>query len=123
LKNIGIRERHIALKGQATSDLAAEAAKRAIKDAGMSAGDIDLIIVATTTPDRPCPSTACIVQKRIGAYQAAAFDISAVCAGFIFGFSLAAGLIASGGYKKILVTGRILLQNYRLGEAGLRFFR
>ncbi|MEL7565295.1 MAG: beta-ketoacyl-ACP synthase III [Dehalobacterium sp.] len=105
LKNIGIRERRIALKGQTTSDLATEAARRAMEDAGLSAGDIDLIIVATTTPDRPCPSTACIVQKKIGAFQAAAFDISAVCAGFIYGFSLAAGLITSGGYKNILVIG------------------
>lgn len=105
IKNIGIRERHIAAKEQATSDLAAEAAKRAIENAGLSVGDISMIIVATSTADRPCPSTACIVQKKIGAFQAAAFDISAVCAGFIYGFSIAAGFIASGAYKNILVIG------------------
>lgn len=105
VKNVGIRERHIAAKDQATSDLAVAAGIRAIKDAGLSNKDIDLIIVATGTPDRPCPSTACIVQKKLGAFQAAAFDISAVCAGFIYGFSVAASLIISGNYEKILVIG------------------
>src|ERR1035437_4796191 len=78
-ENLGIHERRIAAKGQATSDLAAEAAKKAIIDAGLTVDEIDLIIVATATPDRKAPSTAAIVQDKIKAYNAAAFDISAVC--------------------------------------------
>lgn len=105
VKNIGIKERHIAAESQATSDLAVEAGMGAIKNAGLRIQDIDLIIVATSTPDRPCPSAACIVQKKMGAFQAAAFDISAVCAGFLYGFSVAAGLIISGIYENVLVIG------------------
>ncbi|MEL7565317.1 MAG: beta-ketoacyl-ACP synthase III [Dehalobacterium sp.] len=105
MKNIGIRERHIAAKEQVTSDLAVEAAKKAIKDAGLRVQDLDLIIVATSTPDRPCPSTACVVQKKLEAFQAAAFDISAVCAGFLYGFSVASSFITSGVYEKVLLIG------------------
>ncbi len=104
-ENLGIRERRIASKEQATSDLAVEAARRAVNNAGIKMEDIDLIIVATATPDRPAPSTACIVQEKIGAYNAAAFDISAVCAGFIYGFSIGAQFIGAGAYKKVLVIG------------------
>jgi 3-oxoacyl-[acyl-carrier-protein] synthase-3 len=104
-KNLGIRERHIAEKNQATSDLAAVAAVRAIKDAGLCVEDIDLIIVATATPDRPAPSTACIVQEKIKAFNAAAFDLSAVCSGFIYAFSIGSQLIASRSYENILVIG------------------
>jgi len=104
-ENLGIKERRIAAKGQFTSDLAAEAAKRAIKDAKLTVEDIDLIIVSTSTPDRPAPSTACIVQEKIAAFNAAAFDVSAVCAGFIYGFSIGAQFIAAGAYKNILVIG------------------
>lgn len=104
-ENLGIKERRIAGKGQYTSDLAAEAAIRAIDDAKITVEDIDLIIVATTTPDRQAPSTACIVQEKIGAFNAAAFDVSAVCAGFIYGFSIGAQFIASGAYKNVLVIG------------------
>ncbi|MGI6677690.1 MAG: beta-ketoacyl-ACP synthase III [Dehalobacterium sp.] len=105
VKNVGIKERHIASGDQATSDLAVEAGIRAIKDAGLSIKDVDLIIVATSTPDRPCPSTSCIVQKKLKAFQAAAFDLAAVCAGFIYGFSVASGLIISGMYENVLVIG------------------
>lgn len=102
---LGIRERHIAEKNQATSDLAAAAALKAIKAARLCAADIDLIIVATATPDRPSPSTACIVQEKIKALNAAAFDLAAVCSGFIYAFSLGSQLIASGIYKNVLVIG------------------
>lgn len=104
-ENLGIKERRIASKEQATSDLAAEAARRAIDGAEINVEDIDLIIVATTTPDRPAPSTACIVQEKIGAFNAAAFDISAVCSGFIYGFSIGAQFIAAGNYQNVLVIG------------------
>lgn len=104
-ENVGIRERHIAAHHQATSDLATEAAKKAIEDAGLSAKDIDLIIVATATPDRKAPSTAAFVQHKLMAYNAAAFDISAVCSGFLFGMSVASQFIAAGVYNHVLVIG------------------
>lgn len=104
-ENLGIRERHIAADDQATSDLAFLAAERAIKDAGLTTGDIDLIIVATATPDRMAPSTACFVQHKLKAYNAVAFDISAVCSGFLYGLSVASQFIASGVYDHVLVIG------------------
>ncbi len=104
-ENVGIKERHIAADDQATSDLATEAGRRAIADAGLTAKDIELIIVATATPDRKAPSTAAFVQHKLGANNAAAFDISAVCSGFLFGMSVATQYIASGVYNNILVIG------------------
>ena len=98
-KNVGIRERHIAAKDQATSDLAVAAGIRAIKDAGLSNKDIDLIIVDTGTPDRPCPLQLALCKRNWG-FSSGGFDISAVCAGFIYGFSVAASLIISGNYEK-----------------------
>jgi 3-oxoacyl-[acyl-carrier-protein] synthase-3 len=103
--NLGIRERHIALKNQSTSDLAAKAALQAIEDAKIDKNDIDLIIVATATPDRLAPSTACIIQDKIQAYNAVAFDIAAVCSGFLFALSIGSQFIASGVYDKVLVVG------------------
>lgn len=103
--NIGIKERRIASKNESTSDLASRAGEIAIKDAGLSTDDIDLIIVATATPDRKAPSTAAIVQSKIGAFNAAAFDINAVCSGFLFAMSVASQYIASGVYNNILVIG------------------
>src|SRR5882724_4117038 len=85
----GIKERHIVDPGVATSDLGAEAATMALKHAGMAATDVDLILLATLTPDMLCPSTACLVQHRIGAKRAAAVDIEAACSGFVYGLSLA----------------------------------
>jgi 3-oxoacyl-[acyl-carrier-protein] synthase-3 len=105
VRNLGIRERRIAKPNQATSDLAHFAALRAIEDAGLTAGDIELIIVATATPDRLAPSTAAILQDKIKAYNAAAFDISAVCSGFLFAMSVASQYIASGVYNHVLVVG------------------
>ncbi len=104
-ENVGIKERHIAAANQATSDLAAEAGACAINDAGLTAGEIDLIIVATSTPDRKAPSTAAFVQHKLNAVNAAAFDITAVCSGFLFGMSVASQYIASGVYNNVLVIG------------------
>lgn len=104
-KKLGIKERHIAANNQATSDLAAEAAKKAIANSGLTKDDIDLIIVATATPDRLAPSTAAIVQDKIQAYNAVAFDISAVCSGFLFAMSVASQFIAAGVYDNVLVIG------------------
>lgn len=101
----GIETRHIAAADQATSDLATEAAKRALEKSGLSATEIDLIIVATVTPDMAFPSTACIVQANIGATKAAAFDVEAACSGFLYGLSMADAFIRSGMYKHILVIG------------------
>ncbi|MBN1637760.1 MAG: ketoacyl-ACP synthase III [Ignavibacteriales bacterium] len=104
-ENLGIKERRIASPNQATSDLAAQAGLAAIKSAGISVNEIDLIIVATATPDRLAPSTACIVQDKLKAYNAVAFDLSAVCSGFLFGLSTAAQFIASSVYKYVLLIG------------------
>jgi len=107
----GIKERRIAGEGVVTSDLAAEAAKCALKDAGLNAEDIDLILVATITGDMPFPSTACLVQEKIGAKNAACFDVSAACAGYIYALSIAKGFISSGQYKNALVIGAEMLSS------------
>jgi len=104
-KNLGIKERRIASSNQCTSDLASQAAIRAIENAGLTKNDIDLIIVATATPDRLAPSTAAIVQDKIQAYNSVAFDISAVCSGFLYGMSVATQYIAAGVYDNVLVIG------------------
>lgn len=101
----GIRERRIADAAQATSDLAYEASVKALAAAGLTADQIDLIIVATITPDMFFPSTACLLQDRLGAKRAAAFDLSAACSGFIYGLATASGFIQSGLYRRILVVG------------------
>ncbi|MFD2116866.1 beta-ketoacyl-ACP synthase III [Paenibacillus yanchengensis] len=101
----GIKERRIAAEHEATSDLAFEAAKRAIAAANLTVDDIDLIIVATVTPDMFFPSTACLVQEKLGANRAAAFDLSAACSGFIYGLSVANSMIATGMYNHVLVIG------------------
>src|SRR5580658_1249172 len=102
----GIRERRIAAPDQATSDLAVLAAQRALADAGAAASEIDLLIVATVTPDYPMPSTACFVQHKLGIPSTAAcFDVNAACSGFIYGLDTACALVASGRYKKALLIG------------------
>lgn len=101
----GIRERRSVNGDQASSDLAFEAASLALKRANLKPRDIDLIIVATITGDMPFPSTACFLQSRLGAKNAAAFDINATCSGFIYGLHVANGLIKSGLHKKILLAG------------------
>ena len=101
----GIKERHIAAKAEFTSDMAAKAAQRAMKMAGITAEQIDLIIVATITPDMPFPNTACFVQHKIGAKHAAAFDLEAACSGFIYGLEIAQQFIMSRTYDTVLVIG------------------
>ncbi len=101
----GIRERRVAAQNQASSDLVFEASKTALGDAGVDPKDLDMILVATITPDMQFPSTGCIVQDRLGAKKAAAFDISAACSGFIYGLSVATAMIATGKAKKILLAG------------------
>jgi 3-oxoacyl-[acyl-carrier-protein] synthase III len=101
----GIRQRHIAAEGQYTSDLAYEAALRAIEASGIAHEDIDLVIVATTTPDRVFPSTACLVQARLGLGPCPAFDIQAVCSGFVYALATADKFIKSSAAKTALVIG------------------
>lgn len=105
----GIKERRIAEAGESTSDYAILAAERAIAAAKVSALDIDLVICATVTPDMLFPSTASIVQDRIGAKNAGAFDLSAACTGFLYGLSIAAQFVENGSYKRILVIAADLL--------------
>lgn len=104
-ENLGIKERRIAGAQQCTSDLASEAALKAIQNANLQVSDIDLIIVATATPDRLAPSTACIVQDKISAWNAVCFDIAAVCSGFLFAMSTGSQFIASGVYDNVLIIG------------------
>jgi 3-oxoacyl-[acyl-carrier-protein] synthase-3 len=101
----GIKERRMAAKDEFTSDMAAKAALRAMKMAGVTASQIDLIIVATITPDMPFPATACFVQQKIGAKRAAAFDLEAACSGFIYGLEIGQQFIMSRTYDTVLVIG------------------
>ena len=101
----GITQRHIAEKTQAASDLALEAARRALDAAGVKAEDLDLILVATSTPDYIFPSTACLLQAKLGVRGSAAFDLQAVCSGFVYGLATADSFMKSGQYKKALVVG------------------
>jgi len=101
----GIKERRIAADNEYTSDMAAKAALKAMEQAGITADEIDLIIVATVTPDMAFPSTACFVQKLIGAHRAACFDISAACAGFLYALEIAQQFITSHTYETVLVIG------------------
>ena len=101
----GIKERRIAAKNEFTSDLATQAALRAMRRAGVTADQVDLIIVATATPDMPFPSTACLVQRKIGAHRAAAFDLEAACSGFIYGLEIGQQFIMSRTYDTVLIIG------------------
>jgi 3-oxoacyl-[acyl-carrier-protein] synthase-3 len=101
----GIAQRHIAEKSQASSDLALEASRNALKAAGVAAEELDLIVVATSTPDYVFPSTACLLQAKLGVKGSAAFDVQAVCSGFVYGLATADALMKSGQYKKALVVG------------------
>jgi 3-oxoacyl-[acyl-carrier-protein] synthase-3 len=101
----GIKSRRQAARDEFTSDMAAHAAQRAMKKAGVTADQIDLIIVATITPDMPFPATACIVQQKIGARRAAAFDLEAACSGFIYGLEVGQQFIMSRTYDTVLVIG------------------
>jgi len=101
----GIRERHIVADNEFTSDLALQAAYKAIESAGIKADDIDLIIVATTTPDKIFPSTACILQRKLGVAGCPAFDVQAVCSGFVYALATADNFIKAGAAKCALVIG------------------
>jgi len=109
MERTGIRERRIADASQAASDLAYEAAQKALKHAHLKPKDIDLVIVATCTPDMPFPSTACILQDKLGIKHAAAFDINAACSGFVYGLHVANSLIKAEAHKRILLVGAEVL--------------
>jgi 3-oxoacyl-[acyl-carrier-protein] synthase-3 len=101
----GIRERHVVEKGTATSDLAARAACQCLARAGVDPGEVDLVVVATVTPDMPFPATACLVQDRIKATRAWAFDVNAACSGFPYALSIGAQFVQTGAARKVLVIG------------------
>jgi 3-oxoacyl-[acyl-carrier-protein] synthase-3 len=105
VERTGIRERHIAADNETTCDLAEHAARRAIEAAGLAPGDIDFIVVATTTPDRIFPSTACLLQDRLDIHGCAAFDVQAVCTGFVYALGIADKFVRSGSAKHALVVG------------------
>ena len=105
----GIRARHIAPEGVVTSDMATHAANQALAMAGLKATDLDMIIVGTVTPDMPMPATAVFVQQKLGANNCPAFDLSAACAGFVFGLTIADQFVRSGAMKHVLVVGVELL--------------
>ena len=108
----GISERRIADKGTGTSDLSAKAALAALKNAGVKPEEVDLLIAATTTPDMPLPSCACLIQEKIGAKNAAAFDLAAACAGFVYAVVTAEQFIRTGTYQTVLVIGADLISSY-----------
>jgi 3-oxoacyl-[acyl-carrier-protein] synthase-3 len=105
MERVGIRERHIVDKGVATSDLAVEAAKRALAERGIDASDLDAIVVATVTPDMFFPATACLVQHKLGAKNVWGFDLSAACSAFVYALQAGAQFVATGSHKKVLVIG------------------
>jgi 3-oxoacyl-[acyl-carrier-protein] synthase-3 len=105
MQRIGIRERHIVDKGVATSDLAVEAAKNALAERGLAASDMEAFIVGTVTPDMLFPSTACLVQSKLGASKVWGFDLSAACSAFVYALQTGAQFIATGAHKKVMVIG------------------
>jgi 3-oxoacyl-[acyl-carrier-protein] synthase III len=105
MERVGIRERHLVDKGVATSDLAVEAAKRALAERGIDASDLDAIIVGTVTPDMFFPSTACLVQDKLGAKNVWGFDLSAACSAFVYALQTGAQFVATGSHKRVLVIG------------------
>ena len=105
VERTGIRQRHICPPEMATSDMAVEASRAAMEKAGITGPDLDAILVCTVTPDHLFPSTACLVQHRLGATKAWGFDISAACSSFVYGLTTAAHLVSSGSHKRVLVVG------------------
>ena len=105
MERVGIRERHMVDRGVATSDLAVEAAKKALAERGIDASDLDAIIVATVTPDMFFPATACLVQHKLGAKNVWGFDLLAACSAFVYALQVGAQFVATGSHKKVLVIG------------------
>ncbi|MEM1221187.1 MAG: beta-ketoacyl-ACP synthase III [Verrucomicrobiota bacterium] len=101
----GIHQRHFAAKDETTSDMAMHASQRAIQSAGIDPSEIDLIIVATMTPDTPFPSTACLLQSKLGLPKVTAFDMQAACSGFVYAISIASSMLQSGNYRNALIVG------------------
>src|SRR5277367_1480585 len=129
---VGIRERHIAEANVATSDLAVEAATRCVAERGVSASEVELIIVATVTPDMLFPATACLVEDKLGAHGVWGFDLSAACSGFVYALQVGAKFVESGAHSKVLVigadkmssilgdgAGAVLIEPAEEGETGL----
>ena len=112
IERTGIRERRIAESAETTSDLSLEASKKALQAAGVKPKEIDLIIVATMTGDMPMPSTASILQRKLGAKNAGAFDLNAACSGFLYGLSVADNFIKAGAFKKILLVGAEVMSKF-----------
>ena len=111
-KRTGIKERHIVSDGQSTANLATDAGRAALAQAGVEPTDLDLIIVATVTPEMPLPATACFVQQSLGATDVASFDLSAACSGFLYGLAIATKFIECGMYKRILVIAADALSRF-----------
>lgn len=112
MERTGIRERHVAEEGECTSDLALEASKKALKMAGLKAMDIDMIVIGTITGDLQFPATACLVQKKLGAKNAVAFDVNAACSGFMYALSIGNAYIKSGAAKHVLAIGAEVLTKF-----------
>lgn len=108
----GIRERRLVADGEASSDMGARAASRALARAGLEPGDVNLVIAATTTPDMLFPATACLIQHKIGAHRAAAFDLGIACSGFIYGLATASAYVQSGLARNVLVVGTDCLSRF-----------
>ena len=114
----GIKARHLAEPGQTSSELAHEASLRALAAAGIEASELDLIIVATSTPDFVFPSTACLLQSKLGNGGAVAFDVQAVCSGFVYALTIAEKFLRSGSHKKALVWGLRCFREFSTGMTG-----
>jgi len=111
-KRTGIKQRHVVADGQSTADLATEAGRKALAQAGLDPKDLDLIVVATITPDMPFPATACFVQRALGATDVASFDLSAACSGFVYGLAIGSTFIETGMYRRILVIAADALSRF-----------
>ena len=124
LERTGIRERHIADKGVAASDLAVEAVKNLLKSHPFDLQEVDLIVVGTVTPDMMYPSTACLVQHKLGIARTWGFDVSAGCSGFVYALNAGAKFVESGQYKKVLVIGsrREFVDDRLYGSRGVHHF-
>ena len=105
VKRTGVSQRRVVGEGESSATMGSVAAKRALADAGMPAGDLDLIICATVSPDMLCPATACFIQENLGATGVPVFDVAAACSGFVYGLGIANGFICTGVYKNVLVLG------------------